>query len=321
VKVIVQIPCLNEEATLPEVLRAIPREIPGVDQVETLVIDDGSSDRTSEVAREHGADHVLRFPSRRGLASAFAAGLDECLRRGADVIVNTDGDHQYPGDEIPRLVGPVLAGEADIVIGDRQTDRIEHFSWAKKRLQKLGSWVVRRLSGTRVPDATSGFRAISRHAALRMNVTSSYTYTLETVLQAGRGNLVVSSVPIRVNSPTRESRLISRTRTYVLRSALTLLRIYVLYKPLRFFSYCALPPLLVGLILCGRFLYFHFTQATAGHVQSLILAAVLLVLSFLLFVLGLVADLLSVNRQLLQDLITRMRLLDAIRSEDDGSSS
>ena len=311
-----QIPCLNEEETLPEVLRAIPRELPGASRVEVLVIDDGSTDRTSEVAREHGADPVLSFPSHRGLAAAFSAGLDESLRLGADVIVNTDGDHQYPGAEIPRLVEPVIRGDADIVIGDRMTEKIAHFSWPKRRLQKLGSFVVRRLSGTSVPDATSGFRAFSRHAAVRTNVTSAYTYTLETILQAGRGNLVVTSVPIQVNAPTRESRLIRTTATYVLLSALTLIRIYVLYKPLRFFSYLAVVPFITGLALSARFVYFHLTQSSGGHVQSLIFAAVLLILSFLLILLGLVADLLSVNRKLLQDVIARMRLLEGPRSED-----
>src|SRR5437762_2674390 len=247
-KLIVQIPCLNEEATLPEPLRAIPRTIPGLDSVEVLVIDDGSSDGTSRVAREHGADHLVRFTRRKGLAAGFMAGLDACVRLGADVIVNTDADAQYAGSEIPRLIAPILAGEADMVIGDRDVGQVEHFSWPKRRLQTLGSWVVRKVSGTNVPDATSGFRALNREAALRINIVSEFTYTLESIIQAGKKKMAVTHLPIS-SRHTRPSRLFSSTWDYVKRSTATILRIYAMYEPFKVFVLIGSALTAAGLLL------------------------------------------------------------------------
>src|SRR5438552_507149 len=233
-KLIVQIPCLNEEVTLPETLKASPRTLAGVDAVEVLVIDDGSTDATSRVAREHGADHIVRFTRRKGLAAGFMAGLDACVRLGADVIVNTDADAQYAGSEIPRLIAPILAGEADMVIGHRDVGQVEHFSWTKRRLQMLGSWVVRKVSGTNVPDTTSGFRALNREAALRINIVSEFSYSLESIIQAGKKKLALSHLPIEARE-TRPSRLFASTWEYVKRSGATILRIYAMYEPFKVF--------------------------------------------------------------------------------------
>ena len=256
-KLIVQIPCLNETATLGEVVRSIPRSIPGVDQVEVLVIDDGSTDGTAELARELGVEHVVRFRKNRGLARAFLAGLDACLKLGADVIVHTDGDNQYPSAEIPRLIQPILDGRADFVVGERDIANIEHFSDTKKKLQRLGSWVVRRFSGTEIPDTTSGFRAMSREAALQLNVVSEYSYTLETIIQAGRQRMAMDHVRIRTNPKTRESRLMSNTRDYIQRSAFTILRTYTMYEPLRVFSLVGGALLAGGLALGVRLSLIH----------------------------------------------------------------
>lgn len=306
-KLIVQIPCLNEEATLPVTLKEIPRKIEGIDTVEILVIDDGSTDRTSDVARELGVEHVVRFPRTQGLARAFAAGLDACLRLGADIIVNTDGDNQYQGKDIPRLIAPILEGRADIVVGNRETDSIPHFSPTKKKLQRLGSWCVRRLSGTTVPDATSGFRAFTREAALRLNVISDYSHTLETILQAGRRRMAVESVAIRTNPKLRESRLYTSLPGYLRRSAATLVRIFAMYEALKVFT--AMGGILMGLgfLISLRFMYFYITRGGAGQVQSLILAAVLLLLGFQIMVAGLYADIIAANRRLLEEALYRMR--------------
>ena len=276
-KVVIQIPCFDEEETLPKTLGDLPREIPGVDTVEWLIIDDGSSDRTIEVARSLGVDHVVRFAQNRGLAFAFEAGIDACLRLGADVIVNTDGDNQYCGHDVPKIVAPVVEGRAEMVIGDRQVTTIDHFSWTKKRLQRLGSGVVRRFSGTDVIDATSGFRAFSRAFALGIQLSNRYTYTLETIIQAGDRRLPVLSVPIRTNEKLRESRLFKGIREYVTRSAGTILRVYTMHRPLRAFSLASVPFFLVGVLLGARFLYYYLENPTdSGHTQSLVVSAIFL---------------------------------------------
>lgn len=307
-KLIIQIPCYNEEETLPGTLDALPRRIDGIDEIEYLIIDDGSRDRTVDVAREWGVHHVVSFPLNRGLARGFAAGLDASVRLGADIIVNTDADNQYCADDIEKLIRPILDGEAEIVVGERPIAQIAEFSFVKKRLQRFGSWVVRRASGTRIPDATSGFRAHSREAALRMNVLSEYTYTLETIIQAGRKNMAITSIPIRVNPQTRESRLLKSISDYVMRSGMTILRIFMLYQPLRFFFTAGGIVFALGVALGVRFLYFHMIGQGQGHVQSVILTAVLLTIGFQLIVFGLVADLVGSNRKLLDEVLYRVRL-------------
>jgi glycosyltransferase involved in cell wall biosynthesis len=308
-KLIVQIPCLNEEATLPETLRAVPRSIPGIDVVEVLVVDDGSTDRTSEVARANGADHIVRFTRRKGLAAVFMAGLDASLRLGADVIVNTDADHQYPGHEIPRLVAPILAGEADMVIGDRGVDDVAHFSWTKRRLQGAGSWVVRKVSGTGVTDATSGFRALTREAALRINIVSEFTYTLESIIQAGKKRLAVAHLPIAARE-TRPSRLFTSTWDYVKRSAATILRIYAMYEPFKVFVLTGGLLLAGGLVLGARYAYYWWLGDIRGHVQSAILSVLLLILGFQTLQWGVMADLVANNRKLIEDLLYRVRKME-----------
>jgi glycosyltransferase involved in cell wall biosynthesis len=310
VKLIIQIPCFNEVETLRETVADLPRAIPGIDAIELLVIDDGSTDGTAAFARELGVHHLVRFAQNRGLARGFMAGIDACLRLGADIIVNTDADNQYCGSDIPALVRPILEGRADFVVGDRQVEHVEHFSPAKKKLQKIGSWVVRLASNTLVTDATSGFRAISREAALRLFVTSEFTYTLETIIQAGQAHLAVAAVPIRTNPKKRESRLFKSIPEYLRRSGATIVRIYTMYKPLRAFLTVAAILLLCGLALGIRFLYYHLTAPQAGHVQSLILAAVLSIAAFLVGAVGLLADLVGANRKLLEDAIIRLRRLE-----------
>jgi glycosyltransferase involved in cell wall biosynthesis len=306
-KLVVQIPCLNEEETLAEALSGIPRQVAGIERVETLVIDDGSSDRTSEVARAAGVDHIVRFTRNKGLAHGFMAGLDAALRLGADIIVNTDADNQYPGEDIPRLIAPILAGQADMVIGDRGVGTLAHFSWTKRRLQEVGSWVVRKVSGTRLPDTTSGFRALSREAALRINIVSEFTYTLESLIQAGKKRLAVAHVPITARE-TRPSRLFTSTWEYVKRSATTILRIYATYEPLKVFVLLGGAMLLAGLILGLRYAYFWlWLDEFRGHLQSAIGAVVLLILGFQTLQWGIVADLIANNRKLLEDLLYRTR--------------
>jgi glycosyltransferase involved in cell wall biosynthesis len=309
-KLIIQIPCLNEEQTLPETLADLPREVPGFDEVEWLVIDDGSTDRTVEVARSLGVDHIVRLTNNKGLANGFQAGLDAALKLGADVIVNTDADNQYYGPDIVKLVEPIVRGEADMVVGDRQVMTIEHFSPMKKSLQRLGSWVVRQASETTVPDTTSGFRAYNREAALQLQVVSKYTYTLETIIQAGKMTVAVDHVPIRTNAKTRDSRLFKSMWQYVRRNMVSIFRIYSMYEPLRVFMTLAL---LVGIVALGvwtRFLVSWIQGEGAGHVQSLILGAVLFNAAVVLGALGIIGDLLSGQRIMLQRIFERVRRLE-----------
>ncbi len=306
-KLIIQIPCYNEEATLPATLRDLPRNLEGIATIERLVIDDGSTDRTAEVAREHGVEHIVRLPHNQGLARAFVAGIEASLAAGADIIVNTDADNQYCAADIPKLIAPILDHRADIVIGARPIAELEHFSSAKKLLQRLGSWVVRIASNTDVADAPSGFRALSRDAARRLNVFSKYSYTLEMVIQAGQKNMTIVSVPIRTNPQTRPSRLMKSTFGYVLQSLMTIVRIFMSYSPLRFFMSLGAVPLAIGLALSARWLWLYFGGTPRAHVPSLVAAAVCLLAGFQLMILGLVADLLSVNRKLLEDIQLRLR--------------
>ena len=305
-KLIIQIPCFNEEGTLPETLADLPRDVAGFDAVEWLIIDDGSSDNTVAVAREHGVDHIVQMPHNQGLAAAFMAGIEACLVAGADVIVNTDGDNQYDASGIPDLTGPILDKKAQIVVGSRSISSIEHFSPIKRSLQKLGSWVVRKASGTDIADAPSGFRAISREAAMQLYVFDNYTYTLETIIQAGRLGIPIMSVPINVNDPTRESRLIKSVAGYIIRSSKTILRMVVLYNPLRFFSWLALLMAVPGLIAFVRFLYLFSIGQGDGNIQSLIIGAALIAAGTVTFVGGLVADLIAANRVLSAEIRSRL---------------
>jgi glycosyltransferase involved in cell wall biosynthesis len=309
-KLIIQIPCLNEAKTLPATLAALPRDIEGVDCIETLIIDDGSTDDTVAVARQCGVNHIVRFTSHRGLARGFAAGLDACLHLGADVIVHTDADGQYPGEDIPRLVAPILRGEADMVVGDRGVDAVAHFSPLKRILQRVGSQTVSALSRIEIGDVTSGFRAYSREAALRLNILTNFTYTLETIMQSGEKPITIVSVPTHSNPPTRPSRLFSGVGQYLRRQIPTILRLFWVYQPLKTFTIVAAAFLLPGLILGLRFLYFLIFGAGAGHIQSLILAAVLLIVGFQMLVLGMVADLLAANRRLMEDTLYRVRKIE-----------
>ncbi|HEX8753420.1 MAG TPA: glycosyltransferase family 2 protein [Solirubrobacterales bacterium] len=310
-KLIIQIPCLNEEATLPATIADLPRQIEGIDQVELLVIDDGSTDRTVEVARECGVEHIVRLTNNRGLAAGFQAGLDACLKLGADLIVNTDADNQYSGADVPKLVAPILAGEADMVVGDRRVADIEHFSGAKKALQHLGSWVVRKASGTEVADATSGFRAYNREAALQLLVVDNFTYTLESLIQAGKMLVAVDQVQIGTNPRTRDSRLFSSTGAYVRRNGAAIFRIYARYEPLRTFVTAAI---VVGLLALAAWLPFLidwiFNGDSTGHIQSLILGAVLFMAAVQLFALGVIGDLLAGQRVMTQRVFERVRRVE-----------
>jgi glycosyltransferase involved in cell wall biosynthesis len=301
-KLIIQIPCYNEAATLGIALAALPREVPGFDKVEWLIIDDGCTDNTVEVALANGVDHVVRHTRNQGLARGFMNGLQACLEHGADVIVNTDADNQYNADDIPALTRPILEGKADIVIGARPIAAIEHFSPVKKLLQKLGSWVVRVASKTSIPDAPSGFRAMSRSAARRLTVFSDYTYTLETIIQAGQKNMAITSVPIRVNGDLRPSRLVKSISSYIRRSIVTIIRVFVIYRPFRFFASIGITLFMLGFAIGLRFLYKWLTVDYDGHIQSLILASSLLIIGFHTILIAFVADLLSANRKLMEEI-------------------
>lgn len=309
-KLIIQIPCYNEEETIGVTLSALPRQLPGIDIIEWLIIDDGSRDRTLEVAKQHGAHHLISFSTNQGLAKAFIAGLEASLKAGADIIVNTDADNQYCADDIPYLIQPILLHQAEIVVGTRPISEIRHFSPTKKLLQKLGSWVVRIASNTKIPDAPSGFRAFSREAAMQLNVFNSYTYTLETIIQAGQKGMGITSVPIRTNPVLRPSRLVKSTSSYVGRSLFTILRIFMVYKPLRFFTILGSIPFSLGVISGIRWLLLFFGGYEKPRVPTLILAAILILVGFQLWILGLIADLMAVNRKLMEEVQLRLRRQD-----------
>ena len=319
-KLIIQIPCYNEEKTLAVTLAALPRQVPGVDVVEWLIVDDGSTDGTVEVARANGVDHVVRVRTNRGLAWAFMAGLDASIRRGADIIVNTDADNQYNANDIPTLVAPILRGEAEIVVGARPIADIAHWSLAKKLLQRIGSWVVRVASKTSIPDAPSGFRAMTREAALRLNVFNDYTYTLETIIQAGRKNMAITSVPVRTNPDLRPSRLIHSIPRYIQRSLFTIVRIFMTYRPFRFFAIPGAVIFLIGAVPALRFLYFYLEGNGTGHIQSLLFSVLFLGAGAFLVVMGLIADLIGVNRTLLEEVRWRVRDLQLRQDKRDHAA-
>ena len=312
-KLIVQIPCYNEQVTLPQTVQDLPRVLPGVDEIEILIVDDGSTDRTVEVAREVGVHHIVRLKRHQRLASAFLAGLEAALQAGADVIVNTDADNQYRGEDVGRLIQPILEGRADIVVGDRGVAAQEHFSPLKRLLQRWGSWVVERAAGIPIPDATSGFRAFTREAALRLTVLSDHTYTLETLIQAGARRMAVAYVPVRTNPQTRQSRLIRSVPAFLVLSIVTIVRFYTMYRPLRVFMTLGGALITGGLVLGLRFLYFFLQKGGAGHVQSLILAAILIIVGFQVCLIGLIADLVRLNRKMLEDVLYRVRRMELER--------
>ena len=300
-KLIIQIPCYNEEETLHIALNELPKHIDGIDEIEYMIINDGSKDKTVEVAQKWGVHHIVNFRRNKGLAYGFMAGIDEALKQGADIIVNTDADNQYCGEDIEKLVAPILAEEADIVIGARPIDSITHFSFIKKKLQHLGSWFVRVVSNTDIPDAPSGFRAISRDAAMRLHVINEYTYTLEMIIQAGREKIAITSVPIRTNAELRPSRLFHSMRSYIKKSALTIIRAFMMYKPLKFFGIVGMIPFTAGFILGIRYLVYLASDPNTGHVPSLILAAILLLIGVQTFIVGLHADVMAANRKMIEE--------------------
>jgi len=320
-RLIIQIPCFNEESTLPATLADLPKKITGIDDIVILIVNDGSTDATVKIARGHGVLHIVEFGKNQGLAFAFQAGLDACLKLGADVIVNTDADNQYCGADIPKLVAPILEGKADLVVGTRDIGAIGHFSTTKKWLQRIGSWVVRRASGCLIRDTTSGFRAFNREAALRMIVHSKFSYTLETLVHAGAGPLSVEQVPIRVNEKLRESRLAGSTWVYLKKSTATLLRIYSMVNPLRVFLFIGGLVFGLGFLLGARYVYFYLVATAAGHIQSLILAAILMIVGFQTMVIGLVADLIGANRRLSEEILYRLRKFEIGGSQKSDFAS
>ena len=306
-KLIIQISCYNEEKTLPATLKALPGKLDGIDEIEVLIINDGSTDKTSKVAEKNGAHHIINFKKNQGLARAFMAGINACLKLGADIIVNTDADNQYNAKDIPKLIRPILEGKADMVIGSRPISRIKHFSLMKKIMQKVGSWLVRKVSRTSILDAPSGFRAINRNSALKLNVFNTFTYTHETIIQAGLKNMAVISVPVKVNKPKRPSRLYKSIPSYIARSLIAILRMVVVYRPFRFFLSLGLIFLFAGFLFAARYLYFMLTSGGTGHVQSVVLAGVLIGIGFQIILVAFIADLLGVNRKLLEEIQYRLR--------------
>ncbi|MBS0017854.1 MAG: glycosyltransferase family 2 protein [Arthrospira sp. SH-MAG29] len=316
-KLIIQIPCFNEAQTIGLTLSELPRQIPGIDCVEWLIINDGSIDNTVEVAKACGVDYVVNFDHNQGLAKAFMAGIEASLKAGADIIVNTDADNQYCAQDIPKLIEPILLGYAEVVIGARPIQNIKHFSAAKKFLQKLGSRVVRVASSTKIADAPSGFRAFSRQAAMQLNVFNEYTYTLESIIQAGQKGIAITSVPIRTNSYLRPSRLVKSIPSYIQRSIFTIFRIFMTYRPLRLFTFLGSFPLSLGLILCIRWLVLFVEEPTRARAPSLILAAILILIGFQLWMFGLIADLMAVNRKMLEDIQLRLRRMEYDHQKDN----
>jgi len=319
-KLIIQIPCYNEADTLEIALNDLPEQIEGIDKIEYLIINDGSKDATVEVAKRWGVNYVVNFKTNKGLAKGFMAGLDACLRNGADIIVNTDADNQYCGKDIEKLVRPIIEGKSDIVIGERPIDQTAHFSPLKKRLQHFGSWVVRKASKTDIPDAPSGFRAYSREAAMRMNVINEYTYTLGTIVQAGRNKIAIMSVPIRTNPELRKSRLFNSMFGYVKKSMLTIIRAFLMYKPLQFFITVGIVLLIIGIGIGVRFLFFFFQGLGDGHIQSLILASMMIILGVMTSIVGLQADVISANRKILEDIQYRVKKMEYRLDEDEEIS-
>lgn len=316
-KLIIQIPCYNEAETLEITLNDLPRHIDGIDTIEYLIINDGSQDNTVEVAKNWGVHHVVSFNRNKGLAKGFIAGLDACCKLGADIIVNTDADNQYSGADIETIVRPILEGRADIVIGERPIDEIEHFSPLKKKLQHLGSWVVQKASHTKIPDAPSGFRAYSREAAMRMNVINEYTYTLETIVQAGRNRMAIMSVPIHTNPELRKSRLFSSMFGYVKKSMVTIIRAFMMYRPMKFFMTIGVLFMLAGTAIGARFLYFYFSGVSAGHIQSLILASMMIIIGVQTAIVGLQGDIIAANRKILEDIQYRVKEIEQNQINQD----
>ncbi|MBQ9505068.1 MAG: glycosyltransferase family 2 protein [Lachnospiraceae bacterium] len=317
-KLIIQIPCLNEANTLEVALNDLPKHIDGIDEIEYLIINDGSTDNTVEVAKNWGVNYVVNFVNNKGLARGFIAGLDACIRNGADIIVNTDADNQYRGADIEKLIQPILKGKAEIVIGERPIDDTDDFSPLKKKLQHLGSFVVRKASATDIPDAPSGFRAFTREAAMRLNVINNYTYTLETIVQAGRNQMAITSVPISTNPELRKSRLFHSMGGYIKKSVLTIIRAFMMYKPLVFFTVVGAVPFLIGVALMVRFLIFFFNGAGMGHIQSLVFASTLMMIGFMTFIMGLQADIMAANRKLLEDIQFRLRRMEFGEKTDES---